>query len=63
MTEIFKMKLLDIQPSQLFISEYKVKEVSRWLKFEKIEEYEPISIKRLNGKVIFTDGHQSLCII
>lgn len=57
MPEVFKMKILDIQPSQLFISEKKLKDVLNWLDGENIQSYEPVPVKELNGKVIFTDGH------
>lgn len=48
MPEIFKMKILDIGPSQLFISEHKLKEVSKWLNHNTPKKYEPIQIKKLN---------------
>ncbi|MGO1368943.1 hypothetical protein [Senegalia sp. (in: firmicutes)] len=57
MTETLKMKILDIQPSQLFISEDKLKEVSKWLNHNTLKKYKPIPIKKLNGRIIFTDGH------
>jgi hypothetical protein len=50
----FWMKLADIQPSQLYISEQKL--------FRVLDGYpnsllEALPVKRLEGKVIFTDGH------
>lgn len=54
---IFRMKILDIQPSQLFISEMKLNKVSEWLNYKSIEDYDPVPIKKLNEKIIFTDGH------
>ena len=57
MPEIFKMKLLNIQPSQLFISDTKLKKIYEWLDIEHIECYDPLPVKSLNGKIIFTDGH------
>lgn len=57
MPDVFKIGILDIQPSQLFISEVKLKKVSEWLDCKNIECYQPIPIKKLNGRIIFTDGH------
>lgn len=57
MSDIFKIGILDVQPSQLFISDMKLKKVLEWLDYKNIECYEPIPVKKLNGKIIFTDGH------
>lgn len=57
MSNVFKMKILDIQPSQLYISEMKLKKVSEWLNSANIDCYEPLPVRELNGKIIFTDGH------
>ena len=57
MIDTFRIKLLDIQPSQLFISEAKLSKVREWLNEDHIEGYDPIPVKKLNGKVVFTDGH------
>ena len=57
MSDEFKMGILDIQPSQLFISEVKLNKVSEWLGNKNIEYYQSIPVKKLNGKIIFTDGH------
>ncbi|MFA9466448.1 MAG: hypothetical protein ACERKN_19470 [Velocimicrobium sp.] len=57
MQTIFKMGILDVQPSQLFISEMKLKKVLEWLDYKNIAYYQPIPVKKLNGKIIFTDGH------
>lgn len=57
MSKIFKMRILDIQPSQLYMSEKKLNEVFSWLNKNNIESYGPISIKKLNERIIFTDGH------
>lgn len=36
MPDVFKMKILDVQPSQLFISEIKLKKVSEWLDYKNV---------------------------
>lgn len=35
----------------------KLNKVSEWLNYESIEDYDPVPIKKLNEKIIFTDGH------
>ena len=57
MSEEFYMSILDIQPSQLYISEMKLKMVSEWLNDRNRNDYDPIPIKKLNDNIIFTDGH------
>lgn len=51
------MRLDKIQPSQLFICSEKLSEVLKTLNPNKPESMEPIPIKRLDGEIIFVDGH------
>ncbi|HHY83188.1 MAG TPA: ParB N-terminal domain-containing protein [Clostridiales bacterium] len=46
-----------LQPSQLYISKGKLRLVLEW--FEPAEPgcFDPISVKRLNDRIIMTDGH------
>lgn len=57
MTRDFIMNLKDIQPSQLYISSQKLDKVLEWFNPSDYESYEAIPIKKLNGNIIFTDGH------
>ncbi len=57
MAKIFKMKLEDIQPSQLYISSEKLCEVMKNLDPSDPESIEPIPIKKLENDIIFVDGH------
>lgn len=57
MSNAFVMKLTDIQPSQLYVSESKLAKVYEWFRPEDQESYDPLPVKDLNGKIIFTDGH------
>lgn len=57
MTKIFKMKLDEIQPSQLYISSEKLSEVMKMFDTDEPESIEPIPIKKLGNEVIFVDGH------
>ncbi|MCH4889703.1 hypothetical protein EZV73_19125 [Acidaminobacter sp. JC074] len=50
----FTMKIEDIYPSQLYISKKKLAAVQTWIK---PDVYDPIPIKKLNGRHIYVDGH------
>ncbi|MBI5001057.1 MAG: hypothetical protein HZB92_05965 [Euryarchaeota archaeon] len=50
------MKLSNIQPTQLYISSEKLSKILHGMK-AKIAFHEPVPIKELNGKIIYTDGH------
>lgn len=51
------MNLYDIQPSQLYVSTAKLEKVLSWFNPEDINSYDAIPIKKLNSRIIFTDGH------
>lgn len=53
----FTMKLSDIQPSQLYISEVKLKKVQSFLDNQDLRNLEPIPVKKIGDTVFFTDGH------
>ena len=57
MSKDILMKLKDIQPSQLYINSQKLENVLKWFTPSNYYSYDAIPIKKLNGKVIFTDGH------
>lgn len=57
MVREFMMKLDELQPSQLFISSAKLARVMSDSNTVTPDSLAPIPIKRLAGKVIFTDGH------
>lgn len=54
---IRNIKLLDIQPSQFYISQEKIDKIKEWFCPHDLSNFEPIPIKELNGNIIFTDGH------
>lgn len=56
-TYIRDIKLLDIQPSQFYLSQEKIDRIKEWFDPNDLSNFEPIPIKYLNGKIIFTDGH------
>lgn len=57
MESVFLFPLAQLQPSQLYISEAKLADVLAWWQPPTLETLEPVPIKRLNARVIYTDGH------
>lgn len=57
MNKIFKLKLSQIQPSQLYISQTKLDNILIARKSDISESLEPIPIKNLDGDLVSTDGH------
>ena len=53
----FTMQLKEIQPSQLYISEVKLKKVRTFLEDVDPRSFDPIPIKRIGDTTFFTDGH------
>lgn len=53
----FELSLTDLQPSQLYISEGKLRLVREWFNPYRISNFDPIPVKCLNGKALMTDGH------
>lgn len=54
---IDEIKLLDIQPSQFYISAKKFERVKSWFNPNDLSNFEPLPIFEHEGKVFFTDGH------
>lgn len=57
MAQDFYLSIDKIQPSQLYISSLKLKNILKWFDPHDYTSYAPIPIKLLNNKIIFTDGH------
>lgn len=57
MTKTFRMRIDEIQPSQLFISTEKLSHVMKTFDNAKLESIEPIPVKKLGNQVIYVDGH------
>lgn len=54
MIESFNIPILELQPSQLFISETKLAAVQKnW----KSTDFIPLPVKELDGRIVLTDGH------
>ena len=56
MTQSFLMSLLDLQPSQLYISSEKLAAVQRTVDFSVSEAMAPLPVRPLGDRVVLTDG-------
>jgi len=56
-SKIFELPLIELQPSQLYISEAKLAAVRIWFNPVDKSKFVPIPIKRFKGKYMMTDGH------
>ena len=52
-----KLRLKELQPSQLYISEEKLARVREWLDPADLGNFEPLPVKVLDGRPVLTDGH------
>jgi hypothetical protein len=57
MPNVFNVQIDSIQPTQLYISSAKLDYVMKILKKSGKLGIEPIPIKKLDGQIIFVDGH------
>ena len=55
--ELEKLELSDIQPSQFYVSEKKMREIKEWFCPTDLSNFEPIPIKILDGIPVMLDGH------
>jgi hypothetical protein len=55
--DIFTLQLDEIQPSQLFISRSKLNKILRSYDYIHPKTITPVSVKMLDGELIYTDGH------
>lgn len=53
----FEIDISSLHPSQLYINEEKLVKVHENIKKQGIAALAPVPIKKLNGKLIMTDGH------
>lgn len=51
------IRITDIQPSQFYISEAKIRQIKTWFSADDLSNFEPVPIRCLDGRIIFTDGH------
>ncbi len=53
----FLLPLAELQPSQLYISEGKLRLVREWFNPKEQQSFDPIPVKRLGDLIVMTDGH------
>jgi len=53
----FLLPIAELQPSQLYISEGKLRLAREWFNPEDCGHFDPIPVKRLNDRIVMTDGH------
>ncbi|MGI6716770.1 MAG: GNAT family N-acetyltransferase [Eubacteriales bacterium] len=56
-SSIFTLPIIDLQPSQLYISEGKLRNVQEWFNPSDKSEFDPIPIKEFCSRKLMTDGH------
>lgn len=57
MDEVFRLKLDEIQPSQLYISRTKFDAVMKYFETSTESQLEPIPVRDFDGELVSTDGH------
>lgn len=55
--ELEALRLLDLQPSQFYVSQKKLDAVKAWFDPADLSNFEPLPVKKLRGKYVLTDGH------
>lgn len=55
--DIHTLRLLDIHPSQFYISRAKLEAVRCWFDPSDLGGFHPLPVKLLRGRPVFTDGH------
>ncbi|MBQ1372023.1 MAG: hypothetical protein IIY70_03740 [Oscillospiraceae bacterium] len=55
--ELETLSLKELQPSQFYISEKKLKTIAGWFQPADLSNFEPIPVKLLDGRIVMTDGH------
>lgn len=50
-------KLSELQPSQFYISEKKLRDIEEWFDPNDLSKFEPLPVKILDGSPVMTDGH------
>jgi len=54
---VFDLPLAKLQPSQLWVSEGKLRNVQEWFDPKSRENFNPIPVIELDGRTVMTDGH------
>lgn len=57
MESTIHLRLTELQPSQFYISEKKLREIHQWFRPEALSGFAPIPVRLLDGLPVMTDGH------
>lgn len=57
MDKVFRLRLDEIQPSQLYISRTKFAEIMKYFETSTESQLEPIPVRDFDGELVSTDGH------
>lgn len=55
--EIPKLSLIQIQPSQFYISKNKMEAVKKWFNPNDLSNFDPLPIKIIDGVPVMLNGH------
>lgn len=55
--KVFMLPISQLQPSQLYIREGKLRNVREWFNPSDAGNFDPIPLKELDGRFVMTDGH------
>ena len=56
-----KVKIIDLHPTQLYLSEKKLQDIQMLYQSEEIINLDPISILEFGNRLLITDGHHRVC--
>lgn len=59
---IKEFSILNLQPSQFYLSEAKLETIRTWFQADDLSQFEPISIKQIDDQWIIVDGHSRLFV-
>lgn len=52
-----KIKIINLQPSQFYVSSKKLKNVLKWFNPNDLKNFEPVPIIQIDDDFVITDGH------
>jgi hypothetical protein len=55
--DLHKLSLVDLQPSQFYVSREKIRRIEEWFDPADLSAFKPIPVKLLDGTPVMTDGH------
>lgn len=62
MSELESINIVDLQPSQFYLSQTKIDSVKKWFDVKHLDRMAPIPVKKLKSDYVITDGHTRLYV-